>query len=174
MSLASVRVTLDVLMPATEELRAERCFDAWAWVWASPCTKICGSHNPMCRRSSSHVIRPSEGMISQHVSLQSMLVFFVVSFFLSFCSSPCECYLFNSLPRVVCCFESICKTESRLGSPSLNVDLLGIALMTLKGGITKCKVRHDLHSLLCWQKCCMNMMIWIGWIRQEWETNAER
>lgn len=94
-----------------------------------------------------------------NVSLQSMLVFFVVSFFLSFCSSPCECYLFNSLLRVFCCFESICKTESRLGSPSLNVDLLGNALMTLKGGITKCKVRHDLHSLLCWQKCCMNMMI---------------
>lgn len=79
--------------------------------------------------------------------------------FFSFCSSPCECYLFNSLPRVFCCFESICKTESCLGSPSLNVDLLGVALMTLKGGITKCKVRHDLHSLLCWQKCCMNMMI---------------
>lgn len=156
-------------MAATDVLRAEWCLDAWAWGWAGPCTKTCGSHNPMCRRSSSRVFRPCEGMFSQHVSLQPMLFFLALSFRLS----PCEHYFFSSLPGIVCCFESIRKTKSYLGSPSLNVDLPGVALMTLRGVITKCKVRHDLHSLLCWQKCCMNMMIQIGWIRQVWEANAE-
>lgn len=90
-----------------------------------------------------------------------------------FSTSPCEHYLFNCLPKAVCCFESTCKAKSYLGSPSLNVALPDVALMTRRGGITKCKFRHDLHSLHCWQKCCMNMMIQIGWIRQVWEANSE-
>jgi len=71
-----------ILMAATDALRVELCLDTWAWVWAGPRTKICGIHNPTCRRSSSHVIRPCAGIFSQHVSLQLVLFFLAVSFLL--------------------------------------------------------------------------------------------
>lgn len=64
------------LMAATDVLRAE-------WCLGRPTSKIRGSHNPVSKRSSSHVIRPCEGMFSQRVSLQPMLLSFAVSFLLS-------------------------------------------------------------------------------------------
>lgn len=92
----------------------------------------------------------------------------------SFCPFPCEHCLFNSLPSVVCCSESLCKIKSYLGSPGFSVDPPGVALTALRSGISKCTVRHDLHSLLCSQKYCVNATIQIGWIRQVREANAEQ